>query len=322
VLVDGMGEVCWSAGDPEYVTYMRSSAKPFQATILMLTGALDRFGLTDENIAVACGSHSGERRHVRTVMQTLRKAAVAPEALGCGIHELRHVEGLRLAATGLSPTPLHNNCSGKHAAMLAAAVALGAPLDTYLCQTHPVQLRLLGVVATCAGVPQTSIPIGIDGCGAPNFALPLRRIAQSFANLGRPTGMPDDIARALRRSRFAMQADPWLVAGTGEIDTLLMAAAPGRLIAKGGAEGLRCVALPDLGLGLCVKFESGHSDGVPSVMLAILKAIGIFGHELPKNLMPLDQPDVRNHRRAIVGRTRVQLKDELSTLGDLKLSSA
>ncbi len=322
VIADASGSVIWSVGNPDHVTYLRSSAKPLQAAALVLSGAIERFGLADANVAVACGSHRGEPGHVRAVLDTLSRAGVSPDALGCGTHPLNHAEGFRLAADGQTPTPLHNNCSGKHAGMLAAATALGAPIDTYLDPAHPVQRQILDTVATCAGVPAASIHVGIDGCSAPNFALPMRTIARCFANIARANDLPADLCGALACVRSAMQAQPWFVSGTGQFDTLVMDAMPGAVIAKGGAEALHCVALPSLGLGVAVKFESGRPDGIASIVLAILRAAGVFGSSLPSSLQPFYRPVVLNHREIVVGRTQVLIDEALSKLRELNLARA
>ena len=319
VIVDSLGEVLWSVGETDHVTYMRSSAKPMQATAMLLSGAVDRFGLPDSSIAVACGSHRGEARHVKTVLSTLSRIGLGPESLACGSHELRHAEGYRLASAGLAPSPLHNNCSGKHSGMLAATMALGAPTDTYLSREHPVQKCILDVVAQCAGVAPGDVHVGTDGCSAPTFALPMAAIARCFATVGQPEGLPPPIRRAFHHVGDAMQSDPWLVAGTGQFDSLLMAACPGAVIAKGGAEGLRCVSLGRRGLGIAVKVESGNTDSASIVMLAILRALGVVEGISLAILAPFNRPLVRNHRQIEVGRTDVTIDQELEALSSLNL---
>jgi L-asparaginase II len=282
----------------------------------VLSGAVERFALQDANIAVACGSHRGEPGHVRMVLSTLQSAGLGLDALGCGTHPLQHEEGLRLAAAGLAPTPLHNNCSGKHAGMLAASVALGAPVETYLEPDHPVQQRILETLSACADVAPEAVRTGTDGCSAPNFALPMRAIARCFACIADLGSAPEKLAGALDRVRSAMVNEPWYVAGTDQFDTLLMQSLPGAFVAKGGAEGLRCVAIPAMGLGLAVKFESGRPDGIGAVVLAIMDAVGAFPQGMPGTLQPFVEPAVRNHRRMIVGETKVLVAGEVPALTD------
>jgi L-asparaginase II len=320
VVSDANGCVLWSIGDRDHVTYLRSSAKPIQATALVMSGAMDRFNLTDANLSVACGSHRGEPRHVSTALDTLRRAGVPPEALGCGIHELYHMEGVRLAAAGLAPTPLHNNCSGKHAGMLASSVALGSPVETYLSPDHPLQKMILAALSACAGLPPDQIHPGIDGCSAPNFAMPIHGIARCFATVAARSSVSAELSDALRRVSTAMQRDPWLVAGTGEFDTTLMSALPGRVVAKAGAEALQCLALPRLGLGIAVKIESGQGSTLPSVVMAILGAIGILPDALPPELARFKSPPIRNHLRIHVGETRLHIQEDLEALAALRLA--
>ena len=305
VLANALGTIVWSAGDPDHVTYMRSSAKPIQTSALILSGGADGFGLEPEHLAVCCGSHKGEPRHVRTVLDLLRRAGVPPSALQCGSHPLSEPVASRLARAGQYPTPLHNNCSGKHSGMLAAAAALGSPLGSYLDVDHPVQQLILQSVAQCAGVGTAQLHVGIDGCSAPNFALPMWRIARCFAQIATPHAIDGDLADAVQRTGAAMRAHPWLVSGMAGFDSLLMAAAPVPLVSKGGAEGLQCVAIPRMGLGLAIKFESGRSEGMGAVAIAILRGLGLFDAVFPDALRPLDQPPVRNHRGITVGDTQV-----------------
>lgn len=302
-----LGELVWSAGDPDHETYLRSSAKPAQATALILSGAIERFGLRPEHLAVGCGSHHGEPEHVRAVTEMLEQAAIPAQALQCGTHGLGEPDAGRMARAGLTPTPLHNNCSGKHAAMLCAARALDAPLDSYLAPDHPVQRTILASMARCAGIPENRIAIGIDGCSAPNFAMPIRQMARYVACLAAPDHLPAELGTALCRIGSAMRTHPFMVSGTTGFDTVLMRDAPVPLIAKGGAAGLHCVAVPSLGLGLAVKAESGQGDLLASVTIAILRALGVLPDDLPPSLAAFDRPVVRNHRGLRVGETQVLL---------------
>ncbi|MGH2343753.1 MAG: asparaginase [Chloroflexota bacterium] len=313
VLVDTEGRIVWSAGDPDHVTFLRSSSKPIQATALLLSGAVERFALEPAHIAVSCASHKGEPRHVETVSDLLRRAGVSADALQCGTHDLSPPVFYPLARAGIHPTPLHNNCSGKHAGMLVAAQAMGAPLESYLEPDHPVQQRILRALAACAGLSEDRIARGVDGCSAPNFALPMHAIARCFAAIADPRALDPELARALTSASRAMRADPWLVRGTDGLDTALMSAFP--VISKGGAEGLLCMGFPGQGLGLAIKFESGRSEGAEPVLLAILQGLGMPMSPWPRALLPFDRSAVRNHRGIEVGDTKVLL--DLSSLPQL-----
>jgi L-asparaginase II len=307
VVTDAAGSVLWHAGDPDYVTYLRSSAKPFQATALALSGAVDRFGLNPAHVAIACGSHHAEPDHVLTALDMLRRAGVSPAALQCGAHDLAEPEASRLARAGIAPTPLHNNCSGKHAGMLAAAQALGAPLGSYLDPEHPVQRLIARTLAQVSGLSPEGMHLGIDGCSAPNVAMPMRAMACAFARLGEPERVGGEVGAALAHIGAAMRRHPWMVSGTTGFDTALMGHAGIPLISKGGAEGLHCVALPTRGLGLAVKIESGRADRIGAVTIAILRGLGVLGATLHPALARFDAPPVRNHRGLLVGETQVLL---------------
>jgi len=314
VLADSRGRVVWSDGDSSHVTFLRSSSKPFQATALVQSGALERYRLGTDHLAIACASHHGEPGHVRAAAGILRLAAVSPAMLGCGTHDLGEPEGSALARAGMDPTPLHNNCSGKHSGMLAAAKAMGGPLPTYLDPEHPVQRLILENLADCAGISPQQIEPGVDGCSAPNFAMPLAQMATAFARLGRPQDA-GALAPALRRIGEAMHLHPWLISGSNGFDTALMRYPQARFICKAGAEGLQCVALPMLGLGLAVKVESGLGDRIGAVVLAILRALGLLGTTLPPDLARFEAPMLRNHRGLPVGTIHVDLDiGELPTL--------
>src|SRR5579872_3515434 len=235
-IVDAAGRVLSANGDIERPVYMRSSAKPLIATAMVAAGAADRFRFTDQEIAIAAGSHSGEPQHVAAVRSMLQKAGLSESALRCGVHAPTHgpsAEALCLA--GQLPTAIHNNCSGKHAGIMALALALGAPAEGYLSVDHPAQQEILRVCAALLDVPQDTLVIGVDGCGIPVIAVSLK------------------VAAALRRVRDAMVGHPDYVAGTNRFDTDLMSAARGGVLAKGGAEGYHGSAVLAQGIGMTVK---------------------------------------------------------------------
>src|SRR5436190_20228923 len=178
IAVDGNGADICSLGAPESVTYLRSSGKPFQALPVLVSGAADRFGFTEREVAIACGSHNGELIHVETVRSMLAKVGLDESSLKCGAHEPYSVDVAReLIRKGESPTAIQNNCSGKHAAMLALAKHLGAPTETYDERSHPVQQLILKAVSDFSGVQIEDVAIGIDGCGVPVFGISVRAMA-------------------------------------------------------------------------------------------------------------------------------------------------
>ena len=265
VALDGNGNLIASLGDPQAVTYLRSASKPQQALPVVTSGAADRWGLSEDELALACGSHNGDPVHTSTVQEMLRKIGLDETALQCGAHEPYGTESARaLRAAGLAPTALHNNCSGKHAGMLALARHENAPIGNYLARQHPVQRAAAAAVAQFAGVAAGDLAIGVDGCGAPTFGVTVQVMALMYARLIMPPLEWDETTRdATKRLRAAMLTHPEMIGGaTDSLDTALMRVANGRLLAKAGAEGvftgalLPCERWPQ-GLALALKIEDG-----------------------------------------------------------------
>jgi len=307
IVVDGAGETLFALGNPGSVTFFRSSSKPFQAFPYLSSGAADGFGFPENEIALACGSHSGEKYHVETSGKMLDRIGLNASDLRCGAHlpfdEQRAEEMLR---SGEKPTTLHNNCSGKHAAMLAVAKHTGADLTNYERLENPVQQEILKVVSKFTGVPEDDIKLGIDGCAAPNFALPVAAMARSFARLVFPPEAFDAETReACRRIVSAMISHPEMIGGSGRLDTLLMRAANRELISKIGADGVYVAGvLPSprwkKGLGIAFKIEDGDDKRARAVVaVELLRQLGIFQPETLKELSPLP---IKNRRGDIVGK--------------------
>ncbi|WP_337843965.1 asparaginase [Thermus sp.] len=288
-------------GDPARVAYLRSSAKPFQALALFLSGAVERFGLSEEEVALATASHDGTEAHVTVVRGFLEKLGLGPEHLACGVHPPFSKEARKaLEEKGLKPTPLHHNCSGKHAGMLAAALALGAPLEGYERPDHPVQRLNRKTLLDLAG---TEPLLATDGCSVPTFALPLARAARAFYLLARPEEAPPSYREPLRRVAQAMRRHPHLVAGPGSLDTFLMERLP--LLAKRGADGYYGLALPETPhgpLGVALKVEDGSTQAREVAVVALLRLLGLDPGETP-----WDRPVLRNHRGLEVGRLEAHL---------------
>src|SRR2546423_5202904 len=241
VVVEPDGNIVACAGSSEYVTYLRSSAKPFQAMPLLVLGAAERFGFTDREVALACGSHNGEPIHTELVASMLRKIGLGPEALRCGVHEPYSEEvAAELRSRCEAPNVLQNNCSGKHAGMLAAAKHLGAPIENYENPENPVQLAIAETVSQFSDVAVIDMAVGIDGCAAPIFGITVKAMALAYARLVSPPASFDQATRsACERIGRVMDAYPELIGGTSNrLDTELMRAAPGRLVSKVGAEGV------------------------------------------------------------------------------------
>ncbi|MEM7243786.1 MAG: asparaginase [Acidobacteriota bacterium] len=238
VTCDAAGEVHRSWGDPELPAYLRSSAKPLQVLPFLRRLLPRRLDLGMRAIAVACASHSGEDEHVAAVTRILDAVGLTEEHLGCGTHDpVRSEEAARVARGELTLGPLRNNCSGKHAAMLATCVHEEWDLASYRELEHPLQQECLEIVATFAGVEPDSIRVAVDNCSLPTFSLPLRASARAAARWREPQGLPEDLAMASTTAVAAMTAQPFMVGGTGRFDTALMEVTEGRLCVKTGANG-------------------------------------------------------------------------------------
>lgn len=306
VIIDGEGNTLHSAGSPKTVTFFRSSAKPFQAIPFVTTGACDEYEFSEEELALACASHSGERIHVRIAEQMLTRIGMYEAYLRCGAHyPFYEKEAERMMRENDPPTQLHNNCSGKHAAMLAVAKYLEADLQTYEEFDHPVQKAILESVAAFCEIPAKRIKLAVDGCAAPNFALPLISMAKGFVNLVSP---PDEMDAKLRaaaeRIVSAMVKFPELIGGSERLDTMLMQAAEGKVISKVGADGVwLCAALPcekwPKGLGIALKVEDGDDRrGRPVIAVEVLRQLGLIAADALADASPMA---IKNRRGDVVG---------------------
>ena len=299
-ICDRGGRLLGSAGNPDSVQYWRSASKPIQALSVITSGAADRFGLTQRELAVCCASHSGSRMHIETVRGILDKLGLDESHLHCGVHAPGDTEEReRLACAGEQPTAIHNNCSGKHAGMLATCLALGADPAGYLDLDHPVQKLIAEHLAALTGQPASSMHFGHDGCGAPTAAQALRRQARGFAALGDPADLPADLAAAAERIAAAIYIAPELLSSVGSFSARLIEAGGGDIICKGGAEGLFCLAVRSRGVGVAFKIADGSGGPHGVIAIALLRALKV---ELPAEL--IDQfahPEVKNCHGRVVG---------------------
>lgn len=309
IVIDGNGETIVSLGAPDTVTFFRSACKAFQALPFITSGAADALGYSEEEIALACASHSGEARHVRVAQLMLERSGLTEAHLRCGTHlPFNEKESERMLRAGEYPTQLHNNCSGKHAAMLALAKHIDADLATYDAIDNPVQQEILETIALFTEVPLEKIRIGIDGCAAPNFAVPLSAMAKSFMNLiAPPESFPQEVRDACGRIVSAMTNFPELIGGNERLDTMLMLAAPGKIISKVGADGVwLCGVLPSekypTGLAIALKIEDGDDKRArPVVAVEIMKNLGVLSFDDLPELSPMA---IKNRRGDIAGTVR------------------
>ena len=271
---DAHGSLIASTGDPAHPILPRSAIKSLQALALFRSGAVEKFRLDDDAIAMACASHYGEPRHIEIVTRTLEKLGLGANDLECGAHPPSSKEARKaLAESGAAPSALHNNCSGKHTGMLADALALGVPTRDYVTREHPVQKLVRSCVEEVIGVPLSTHACGTDGCSIPTWAAPLTAFATGFARMATGEGLPDDLAKASRRIFAAATAHPFLIGGTGGLDSEIMEAFGGRLMLKVGAEGVYCGALIDRGLGFALKIDDGNPPAAGCAIANLLLAI-------------------------------------------------
>ncbi len=276
-VVDATGAVHTAVGDIHRPVFPRSAVKLLQALPLVASGAAERFGLTDAELALACASHGGEPRHAQTAASMLAKAGLDAAALECGAHWPYHDGSLKaLAAAGGTPGALHNNCSGKHAGFvcLGCLMAAGRGEDPrafvrgYVQPEHPVMREVTASLAASTGFDLNGAARGTDGCSIPTYAIPLRQLALAFARVATGTGLASGHAAAATRLRRAIAAAPYMVAGSGRLDSRLMALFGDSVCCKVGAEGMYCAALPQLGLGLALKMDDGNNARAAEVVLA------------------------------------------------------
>jgi L-asparaginase II len=290
------------AHDSGLVTYWRSCAKPFQVMPLLDGGGFDQIGWGDDQLALACASHGGEPEHVKIVEGMLSSIGMEEGDLACGPHEPLSQRGLKLLRDAASrPTRLHNNCSGKHAAMLARAFTAALPTFGYERQDHPVQQGCLAEVAKWTGVDATQILQAVDGCGCVVFGLPLDAMARAYARLA------DAARRGLGPASqvvHAMQTRPFLIGGTDRFDSALIEATDGRVIAKVGAEGVHSVAIVDEGIGIAIKVDDGAMRAQFPAVLTVLQHFGALPAELPPRLGDFMRRSIRNTRGEVVGEVR------------------
>lgn len=299
VVWDAAGRQLRSWGDPRRETLLRSAAKPFQALPLIADGAADHFGLSEEEIALCCGSHNSEERHLEAARSILHKADVSEDLLVCGPHPpLLRERDLALAAAGTPRTPILNNCSGKHAGMLALAAFHGWPLHGYQRPEHPVQRRMRHEVARWTGVAPEQMPLAVDGCGVATFAVPIERLARGAALLAEAAGRPGPARRVVD----AMTRYPFMVAGTQRLCTRLMEAERGRVFAKVGAEAVYIAGDRQNGLGVAVKVDDGAWRAAPPALLAVLRLAGILSAGAAGALAEFAEPAVANTLGDEVGR--------------------
>jgi L-asparaginase II len=301
--VGGEGDaVIAYAHDPSTVSSWRSCAKPFQIMPLVQSGGFDELHWGDDQLALACASHGGEPEHVAIAQQMLNDIGLEEGDLACGPHDPLSSRGMKLLReSGARLTRLHNNCSGKHAAMLARAQTAGWPTYGYERRDHQVQRQCLEACAAWAGLAPDDIGQAIDGCGVVAFALPLESMARAWSRLARAARDRDEVPA---RIVHAISTRPFLIGGTDRFDTVLMQETQGRVVAKIGAEGVHSVGIPERGIGFAVKVDDGAQRAQFPAVLRALQLLDALPETLPPRLEEFLRRPIRNTRGEVVGEVR------------------
>ncbi len=304
-VVDADGAIVFTIGDVTRPVFPRSAVKPLQALPLVESGAADRDAFGDEELALACASHSGEPAHVEGVTCMLAKAGLDASALACGTHwPSSHAAAFALARTG-APSALHNNCSGKHAGFLCVACAMGIDHAGYWRPEHAVQRTVLAVLEDLTGAVLPEDCRAVDGCSVPTWAVPLQNLARAFAKFGTGRGLGPERAAAAARLRAACAQKPWYVAGTGRFCTEIMRLLGPRVLVKTGAEGVYCGALPQQGLGIAIKCDDGAGRAAEAIMAALIGRFLPMEDQERGTLAAFARPALRNWNGIEVGGLRV-----------------
>jgi L-asparaginase II len=299
---DPAGKDVLTLGYGDQPVFLRSAAKPFQVMPAVLSGGIDRFGVTDQELAVLCASHHAEPRQIEAVLSVLAKIDLDEASLHCGTHPPIHEDTARMLwREAKDPSAVYNNCSGAHTGMLVACVAEGWPIDTYEQPDHPLQRRTRSILAAFAGMAEQAVRWATDNCAVPTFRVPISRAATAFARIVSGEGISADLRDAGIRVNTAMISYPEMVGGEQSWDTALMRAAHGSLLAKGGADGFQGIGTETMRLGIAVKISDGNSKATPPAILAVLEHLGVLDDEVLEHLRALAGTEILNHRGEVVG---------------------
>ncbi|PWF54825.1 asparaginase [Massilia glaciei] len=303
-VVDRAGKLVWWAGDPQFPTFTRSALKPFQALPFVLAGGPARFGLTGPELALLCASHSGEARHLETVASILGKIGLGEDALECGCHAPLYYDSVgRPAPQDRVWTQLHHNCSGKHSGFLAWCRLHDLPTRHYVDPAHPLQQSVRAQLAGLLGCAPEAMPVGMDGCSAPNYALPLSRLAHLYARLAHGPSDPQHGA-AMGDLRAAMTGHPELVSGEARCDLAYMSAGAGDWVSKVGADAVQAIGIGSAGLGIAIKVADGNTRALQCVTVSVLEQLGLLDADRRAQLAHYREPALSNVRGAVVGAIR------------------
>lgn len=303
-VVDAKGSLLWSAGDPHGLTFTRSALKPFQALPFVRADGPARFGLSEAELALLCASHSGEDAHLRGVTAILGKIGLDETHLECGCHAPLFYEAMQQALPAERRwRPVHHNCSGKHSGFLAWCRLHEQPSAGYVDPAHPLQQAIRQTIADTAGIAPDAMPVGMDGCSAPNYALPLSRLAQLYARLAQGAADPQH-GTAMGELCHAMTLHPHMVSGQGRTDLAYMQAGEGDWVTKVGADAVQTIGVRSAGIGIAIKIADGASRALPVATLSVLDQLGLLSPSQRTQLDAYRQPSIVNARGSMVGDIR------------------
>ena len=301
-VVNAEGRLLHQLGEVDKKIYARSSMKPLQAIPIVATGAADHYDFSDADLSLCTASHNGEDMHTNRVLSILKRAGIDGTDLKCGTHKPRWEEAYKnLILNHEEVTPLYNNCSGKHAGMLATAKFMNEPIETYYKLDHPVQQRILQTISDVCDYPKNDIEMGVDGCGVPVHAIPLKSLAYGFARMAKPETLGKEMGEHARRITKAMAAAPEMVGGTDRFCTDFMRVGEGRFFGKAGAEGVYCIGDMETGLGISVKVADGNGRAVYPAAMEALVQLGLLTNHQKEELKEYHHPKLKNARDEIIG---------------------
>jgi L-asparaginase II len=309
VVLDEQGHVVGEWGPSSFLTFPRSAIKMLQALPLLESGAAEAYHLEDRHICLACASHRGEKTHINGVAEFMKKAGIKESQLACGPH-LPFDEGTahEMIRQGLKPTPIVNNCSGKHTGMIATCLHLKENPQGYESYDHSQQVRVRRTLSEVMGLDVSKAPYGIDGCGIPTYAVPLKNLAQGMRSLISPRESAER-GFAARKILEAVQREPFYLSGSDDFNTDLIVKTEGRCVIKGGAEGVYCGVIPAMGLSFALKAEDGSSRASQAATGYLLQKLGALREPEAIALKNSLNPKIKNWKGLEVGQIRVTMPD-------------
>jgi L-asparaginase II len=308
-VVDPKGKLIYSCGDPYFVTYLRSSAKPFQTISLITSGAAKEFGFSQKEIAILSGSHNGQRIHTNTVKSILNKIGLSEKNLQCGVHVPHYYTANNITPPpGKKFTPVHHNCSGKHSGILALCVYFGWDIKSYLDKSHPAQKMILKAISEICRYPEKKIGIGIDGCGVPVHAMPICNMALGFSNLVNFNSRDEKTSEAYKLIVDSMREYPEMVSGEGRLDLCLATASKNNILTKAGGEALSCSGILDRGWGMAVKIADGTQRAIGPAVVETLRQMELLNEKQISKINKFSHPLIKNFRGDQVGYIKAEFK--------------